>query len=164
MSKELAAYEAFYARTWRKTRAYLRSRVLNDEDIADLLQDIYLKAWRNWRSGKPEEEEANWVRAIARNKLIDYYRVRSRHGEGEDIEEQWGLPGPDGIENWERADLLRDLLAHMEPRNRDVFMLNEVYGYTFAEIAQMAGLTLQNAYWRYRMARQQAQRYRAAHQ
>lgn len=148
-------FDTLYAATARATASYIALRVRSPEDAQDLLQETYLKVWRAW--SQTPEHSTLWIRRIAHNTIIDYYRSRARRHE-EDIT-LVGLT-TDPIGAWQSRETLREVLRSLDVRYRDVFLLNEVAGYTFAEIAEARHINLHHAYYFYQRARLQAQRYR----
>lgn len=60
----------------------------NTRDAEEIVQDVFLSAWRNAASFKPETANAfTWLVAIARNKSIDRMRHSARR-----------IPGPPGTD------------------------------------------------------------------
>jgi RNA polymerase sigma-70 factor (ECF subfamily) len=55
---------------------YLYTRLKNEQDAADLLQHVFLQAWKHAQSYDPGRGSiATWLLSIARNRLIDFYRT-----------------------------------------------------------------------------------------
>ena len=72
---------ALYERYARTVFPYLRRRLPSREDAEDLLLEVFLAAFEhNSLIGLADEECAAWLRQVARNKLVDYYRRSSRRG------------------------------------------------------------------------------------
>ena len=54
--------------------------VVGNKEIAeDVLQDAYIKAWREFENYDPNKKFVNWMTTIVRNTGIDANRTRSRH-------------------------------------------------------------------------------------
>lgn len=76
----------------RRLDRFVRHRVSNPSDAEDVLQDVLLNVL-----SKPGPEEANkllpWVFAIARNRVVDFYRKQGRSPAEENVFEET-LPSP----------------------------------------------------------------------
>jgi RNA polymerase sigma factor (sigma-70 family) len=59
---------------------YLDRRISNKEDAEDVLLEVFLAALENsvWMT-LTDGEQLAWLRRVARNKLIDHYRQKTRH-------------------------------------------------------------------------------------
>src|SRR5260370_29040286 len=102
------AYRMFLSQLSGHLRGFIRRRLLQQpDDVEDLVQEVLLaihNARATWRSDQPL---AAWVHAIARYKLTDYFRARSRHDALndplDDVPEIFAAP------DMERAQAKRDL-------------------------------------------------------
>lgn len=69
-------------RVWTEFSEYVRNfvhtKVSNSEDVADLVQDIYVKIHTKLPTLNDATKLASWVFAISRNVINDYYREASR--------------------------------------------------------------------------------------
>ncbi|TVR09138.1 MAG: sigma-70 family RNA polymerase sigma factor [Salinarimonadaceae bacterium] len=74
---DIDAYRRLYERTCAKLFAIVRG-VLRDEATAEeVLQEVYLRIWRNAASYSPEiARPMTWMITIARNRAIDVARQR----------------------------------------------------------------------------------------
>lgn len=130
-------------RAWRahqgEIEGYLRRRVSNGEQAADLLQTVFLKALHEGRNFCSLREPRAWLFAVARNALADY--LRSRHvfdplpDEIEDEAED--TPAVDTL-----ADCLPFALAELDAADRDVINLCELQGMKQKDYAALRGLSL----------------------
>jgi RNA polymerase sigma-70 factor (ECF subfamily) len=59
-------------------RSYLASQVHHLDDVDDLAQDVFLTAFRSLSGYRRGEDFGAWLRGIARNKLLNYFRSSSR--------------------------------------------------------------------------------------
>src|SRR5438046_2511457 len=60
-------------------RSYLASQVHHLADVDDLAQDVFLAALESLAAFRRGDDFGAWLRGIARNKLLLYFRSRSRH-------------------------------------------------------------------------------------
>jgi len=67
---------------WLEYRAalkrFLHTKVSNEADVEDLLQDILIKTYNNLNVVKNQKSIKSWLFQIANNTIIDYYRKKSR--------------------------------------------------------------------------------------
>lgn len=59
-------------------RRYVRSRVRDDFEAADIVHDTMLAVWRNAASFQKRASVRTWILSIARNKTLDHIRKQSR--------------------------------------------------------------------------------------
>lgn len=63
-----------------RLRVFLkRLSSLSDVELEDILQETYIKIYRNLASFDPELKLENWVYRIARNTLYDNFRSNKKH-------------------------------------------------------------------------------------
>ena len=60
-------------------RSYLASQVHCRDDVDDLAQEVFLAALRSLSTFRRGDDFGAWLRGIARNKLLVYFRTRARH-------------------------------------------------------------------------------------
>lgn len=112
-------------------------RAVGQVDTArDLTQDVFVRMSRNVVPDRPEEARA-WMFRIARNLVLDHYRHRRRHPES--------APAPDEASRAASQDVelaVNRALASLAPVDRDVFLMREVSGLGYEEIAAACELTV----------------------
>src|SRR5215471_10165522 len=59
-------------------RSYLASQVHHLEDVDDLAQEVFLAALRSLSTFRRGDDLGAWLRGIARNKLLVYFRTQAR--------------------------------------------------------------------------------------
>jgi RNA polymerase sigma-70 factor (ECF subfamily) len=62
-------------------RSYIASQLHHPDDVDDLSQEVFLAAYRDLPSYRRGADFGAWLRGIARNKLLDYFRSSSRRGQ-----------------------------------------------------------------------------------
>jgi len=63
----------------RAIKRYVHSRLAPRADHADdVVQDVFLAAWKNLPAYRGNSSLQSWLMGIARNKVRDYYRARLR--------------------------------------------------------------------------------------
>jgi RNA polymerase sigma-70 factor (ECF subfamily) len=59
-------------------RSFLSSQVHHMADVDDLAQEVFLAALKSLPKFRPGDDFGAWLRGIARNKLLVYFRTQSR--------------------------------------------------------------------------------------
>jgi RNA polymerase sigma-70 factor (ECF subfamily) len=129
-------YDAYVERVSR----YIYFRVSEDNDMEDLVSQVFLKAWQNLdrykRGGSPF---IAWLYTIARNLVIDHYRTKK---ETVPLEEALSLPSdlemPDEAAQT-RFDLeaMRDALQVLSKDQQQVLILKYIAGLPNDSIARV---------------------------
>src|SRR5690242_10882098 len=103
-------------------------------EVDDLVQDIFLHAFRKLHTLRDASAFGPWIAMIARNRAVDFHR-RSR----EVVEISEDLPGNDKQEV--RAAEILELIRSLPEAYRETLVLRLVEGMTGPEIATRTGLT-----------------------
>ena len=76
---DAAAYEEFLSGVVPHLRAYFRRRLAQfPDEVEDLVQECLLAIHRSRHTFRPEQPLTAWLHTIARYKLVDLLRARSR--------------------------------------------------------------------------------------
>lgn len=152
-----AALQALYHRYAGTVLALLLRIVGNRGEAEDLLQDVFLQAWRRAPEFDPQRGSfAAWLFTIARNRALDVVRS-PRHKAGLSAPSpSSGEPGdPQGAdgagggaeagspEEWaslkERAQAVQRALAELSPAQREAIEMAYYGGLSHSEIASKTG-------------------------
>ena len=124
-------------------------RVLQDQHEAeDALQDIYVTVWR--RAGAFDEMRGvspiTWLAALARNRAIDRLRASKAHlNRTLEVVAEAADPAPSAGERMvevEDVQRLMDCLGQLEPRHAGYIRAAYFDGFSYAEMAERAGVPL----------------------
>lgn len=134
------AFRDLYEATSAKLYAVIL-RIIRDRPTADdVLQDVYLRIWRNAATYTPEAgSPMTWLNSIARNRAIDLVRRKTYApppAEDGDVDYFERLAAPGDVEQQfaNRAELRRCLGEIAEP-NRSCVLLAYYQGYSREELA-----------------------------
>lgn len=136
----------------KRLLGFIKQRVAIDEDAEDILQDVF---YQFAGSTEPIEQAGSWLYKVARNKIIDSYRKQKlplvddlypeREGDDPDLRELM-LASPANPESeylrslfWEELQRALDALP---TEQRDAFILNEIEGIPFKDIAASTGVSV----------------------
>src|SRR3954452_11048580 len=132
-------FEDLYRNTFPHVYAYVASLLRDRSAAEDVTAQAFERAYRKRsgfspRRGSPEA----WVFGIARNAALDELRKRKRRATLENEPADVWSPSPD--EEAERAfqrEIVRDALALLDPRDRDLVALKFSGGLSNPEIARV---------------------------
>ncbi|ENO90466.1 sigma-70 family RNA polymerase sigma factor [Thauera linaloolentis] len=126
-------------------RGWLRHRLGNADDAADLAQDAFLRVLKA-RNAESIREPRHYLTTIAKGLVVDLFRRRALEAEylaalAHLPEPEW--PSPEtralAVEALIEIDTMLDGLGE---RIRQVFVLSQCGGFTYPEIAMRTGLAL----------------------
>lgn len=139
-----------------RLRNFIRKRVADESDAEDVLQEVFYELVEAYRMMKPVEQVTAWLFRVARNRITDLFRSKKRelssNPAGETVGEEdllWEdlLPSPDaGPESaYARSVLLEEMdaaLDELPKEQREVFIGHELLGYSFKELAERTGVSV----------------------
>jgi RNA polymerase sigma-70 factor (ECF subfamily) len=143
LAGDSSAYHAFLKDLSAHLRAFLRKRLVNlPEEVEDLVQELLLAVHNQRHTYDPRQPVTAWVYAIARYKLVDLLRRRSRKESLNDPldEEDDLLATSDGEAAEARRDLAK-LLADLPERQRAPIIHMKIEGLSVAETARLTGMS-----------------------
>ena len=128
--------EALFVAHHHRLFKYFCRAVGQAETARDLTQDVFLRVSRTTIPAAAEGEVRAWLFQIARNLALDHHRERLRHPPPALlVDEGARLPSQD-------VDLaVNEALAALPDLDRDVFLMREIAGLGYDEIARACGLT-----------------------
>jgi RNA polymerase sigma factor (sigma-70 family) len=140
-----------------RLRNFIRRRVADQSEAEDILQEVFYELVEAYRMMKPVEQVTAWLFRVARNRIIDLFRRKNREGpraESARLSEEkealfWEdlLPSPDAGPEAAYArklllEQLDDALEELPEEQRDVFIAHELLGYSFKEISERSGVSV----------------------
>lgn len=132
-------------------RAWLRGQLASQDDVDDLLQDLYLKALRQGQDFCAVENPRAWLFQVARHALID--RLRGARVLLELPEDM--VAAEDDVETVDRlCACLPRVLSELSAPDREAIVCCDLQGMAQAAYAAQVGLTLSAAKSRLQRARQ----------
>lgn len=127
-------------------------RMVGDpEDAADMTQETFIKAYRALSSFRGDSKFSSWLYRIASNVCLDFLRSRSRHPQVSlstvDEDDRATFELPDMRQNPEEQlmkklgmESVRRGLEQLPEQQRQILVLRELGGLSYAELAQTLGL------------------------
>jgi RNA polymerase sigma-70 factor, ECF subfamily len=141
-----SVFDDVYAEHRSTLHAYFLGRTGDPELALDLLQEVFLRAWRSVQTlaALPAERRHFWLFSVARNLVVDTYR---RRGASEAAQERLHrLAAPEHTEPTERGALESEQLAELDAAIRRlpddlraVLVLHVLGERTSTEIGEILG-------------------------
>jgi RNA polymerase sigma factor (sigma-70 family) len=139
-----------------RLRNFIRKRVADQSDAEDILQEVFYELVEAYRMVKPVGQVTAWLFRVARNRITDLFRSKKREAsskpaamteDGQELSWEDLLPSPDaGPESaYARTVLLEEIdaaLDELPEEQREVFIAHEFLGYSFKELAEQTGVSV----------------------
>ncbi|MCQ2284979.1 MAG: sigma-70 family RNA polymerase sigma factor [Bacteroidales bacterium] len=157
-----SALRTLIARYEKRLFSFILISVKNKELAEDIFQDTFIKVINTIRSGNYHEEGKffQWVMRIATNLKLDYYRKLQRlpkfeNGGEYDIFDIIGTQEESAEQKIVREQIYADLnrlVAYLPSEQKEVLTMRIYQDYSFKEIADMTGVSINTALGRMRYA------------
>jgi len=144
--------------------SFIRSRVKNDEDAEDILQDVWYQL-SSIIDTEPIEQLSSWLFRVSRNRIVDKKRKQTPQSledlayedeDGEMVFPEALLSDSMNPEKELERSYFREVffaaLAELPEKQREVFVLNELEDLTLQEIADKTGESIKTIISRKRYA------------
>lgn len=113
----------------------------NENDAGDILQEGFIKVFRNLEKFRSEGSFEGWVRRIFVNTAIEHYRKKVKlYNVSEAQENTIEDTNLDALDNLATKDLMA-IINELSPGYKTVFNMHVIEGYSHKEIADMLGIT-----------------------
>jgi RNA polymerase sigma-70 factor, ECF subfamily len=153
---EETAYEALILRFEQPVFNLVCRLLDNPADAADVVQEVFLKVFRNIDGFRADSSLKTWVYRIAVNEARNQHRWFMRH-RGKEVELDPFANERAGAQNWlpdpgrnpyeatldhENQTLVESALSKVSPNHRAALVLREIEGLSYEEIAHFLGISL----------------------
>jgi len=110
----------------------------------DIFQDTIERVMRHRRQYDPSKPFRGWLWSIAKNRALDHLRTRGREVLRDDIEmEHAAAADPESVAaGREAVGRLSEAIRALPEEQREVFLMREEAGMSFADIAKATGAPL----------------------
>ena len=154
-ANEDAAYDEL-VRAYSSTIYHVAYRMLGDSaDASDVVQEIFLKVFRNIGGFKSEAALKTWIFRIAFSEILNrlrWWRRRFRHATVSLDDESNGKPGSDIVVHTgpnpeevlqfkEREMAIQRALGKLSHEHRSIIVLRDIEGFSYSEIADVLGIS-----------------------
>lgn len=141
------AFATLLARLRPRVYRWALAAAANADDAEDVTQDVVLKLHRKLKTFRGRSRFSSWLYRVTRNAAAEQHRKRARRGELlEEAAREAATEIPRGsslddrlraLDDARLAELVRGFFEELPARQRQVFDLADLQGYTSPEIAEM---------------------------
>ena len=118
---------------------------LSNDDIADVLQNTFINAYRNLNDFDTSLKFSSWIYRIAHNEAISHHRRRQARPQTVSVDDSDDtfaslaseVDVPHDVDRRMLAQRVRDVLAMMDPKYRDVLVLQYLEDKDYREISDI---------------------------
>jgi RNA polymerase sigma-70 factor (ECF subfamily) len=143
VGSDINAYKYIIDRYESKLLRYIqRILYISKEDAEDILQEVFLKAYKNINGYDPKYKFSNWIYRIAHNEAVSFLRKKktvTESNENEDIFDT--IPSDINIEdefvNELKRKEVKELLSKLDTKYREVLILRFFEDMEYNEIAEV---------------------------
>lgn len=143
LAGDAVAYQQFLTALSAHLRAFFRRRMVQlPDDVEDMVQEALLAIHNSRHTYRPEQPLTAWVHTIARFKLVDLLRARSRREAlHEPLDEEDDLFASADTQAAEARRDLAALLQSLPERQRRAVVMIKLEGASVAETALATGMS-----------------------
>lgn len=154
-----ADFQALYERHSREVWALVYARWLNADVALDIMQETFLRLWKQFQEGNTINNPRAWLLRVARNLAEDYAKSAFRRNGTQAPQTMNGLcnqePLPvDLLEQEETFAQLREELNQLAPADREILTLRYALEYDTNRIAELLNINATAVHMRLSRARQ----------
>ena len=164
----LADFEALYERHSREVWALAYARWMNAETAQDIMQEAFLRLWKQERDGTRILNPRAWLLRVARNLAEDYAKSAFSRNGTQPPQTMNGVQSrePMPLETLEREETfgqIRGVLQELSTSDREILTFRYALDYETEQIADILGINSTAVHMRLSRARQRlAERLKAS--
>lgn len=134
--------EELYSRFAPKMYAVCLRYANNTNDAQDLLQEGFIKVYKNLHRFRAEGSFEGWIRRVFVNTSIEHFRKKSAQLSSVSEKEENTIEDLDvtALDSLAEKDII-NIVQELSPGYRTVFNLYVVEGYSHKEIGEMLGIS-----------------------
>jgi len=137
-SKERSAQQSLYELCHRQVYR-LMVRTVGLQDAADVTQQVFLQLFRKIDQFESHSKFETWLYRLAINEGLQHLRKERRWDFQNLAHEPMSQDKPE-FERIEHKELLEEALSRVEPELLSIFVLREVQGLSYREIAEVMNI------------------------
>jgi RNA polymerase sigma-70 factor (ECF subfamily) len=134
-------YQYYYPRLYGFSKSFLKV----EDDIDDILQDVFVKIWLNRRKIDNVKTFNSWIFTITKNAILSYFREKTRHNEFESRLQQLATAEVVMNSEVEYEDLKKQtdkIIGKLPEKRKEIFRLSREEGMSYKEISEKLGISI----------------------
>jgi RNA polymerase sigma-70 factor, ECF subfamily len=157
--RQRADFEALHQRHSREVWALAYARWLNAEVALDIMQEAFLRLWKQWHQGENILNPRAWLLRVARNLAEDHAKSAFHRNGTQSPATMNGVKthDPAPLESLAREETLgqvRNVLNELAPADREILTLRYALDYDASAIAAILDINATAVHMRLSRARQ----------
>ena len=158
-AEQQANFEALYAKHSREVWAMAYARWMNADLASDIMQEAFMRLWKQWQNGEDILNPRAWLLRVARNLAEDYAKSAFRRNGTQAPQTMNGVRSKDAqpmelLEQEETFSQLREEMNPLSRQDREILTLRYAMDYNASEIAEVLGVNVTAVHMRLSRARQ----------
>ncbi len=154
-----ADFEALYERHSREVWALAYARWMNADLALDIMQEAFMRLWKQWQAGEEILNPRAWLLRVARNLAEDHAKSAFRRNGTHPPATMNGVKAVDlqpleRLEKEETFGQLREMLNELAQADREILTLRYALDYNANEIADILQINATAVHMRLSRARQ----------
>lgn len=156
---EHAEFEGLYQRHSKEVWALAYARWMNADVALDIMQEAFLRLWKQWQDGSQIMNPRAWLLRVARNLAEDFAKSSFRRNGTQAPQTMNTVRGRDQLpldllEREEMFGQLRTELERLTPPDREILTLKYALDYNAGQIAEILEINATAVHMRLSRARQ----------
>lgn len=135
-------YTYYYPRLYNFAKKFLKV----EDEINDILQDVFIKLWENRKNIKNVETFNGWIFTITKNALISYFREKTKllafESRVKEMATSEGFFIDDSTEYKDIKEKVEQLIEQLPEKRKLIFKLSREQGLSHKEIAVQLGISV----------------------
>lgn len=132
-------FKEFYEQYFDRIYIFLSGKISSKEEAKDLVQDVFIKIFQNWKRVQQAPKLDSYIFTIVRNTLIDYYRKSTKITPLEEInlqeEKEIQISSENNTPSKEQLLLLHKAIESLPEQRKQIIKLKKLHGLSTEEIA-----------------------------
>jgi len=154
-----AEFEALYHRYSREVWALAFARWTDSDSALDIMQETFLRYWKQAEAGEVIQNPRAWLLRVARNLAEDYVKSAFRRNGTQTPEFLGTVPTHENspLEMMEREEefaQIREILDGLSPADREILTLRYALDYDSPQIAESLNIAVTAVHMRLSRARE----------
>jgi RNA polymerase sigma-70 factor (ECF subfamily) len=150
---EQASTAAIWAQFSKRLRDFIARRVRKDNDVEDILQEVFAKIHAGLGGLKESEKLEAWLFQVARRAILDHFRRHSGKHRSSQLPEDLAEPTRAEDLTAEIASWLDPMMALLPEEDREALRLADLEGRSQRDLAAKLGISVAGAKSRVQRAR-----------
>ncbi len=139
------ALDEIYALYYSKIRRFAYSYLKDDDDVNDIIQDVFIKIWESRYKLKKHTQLEPLLYTITKNSVLSLFRKKSTEKKYLDYLQNCATANNSGTEELTDFEFIKEqyqnLIPKLPPERRDIFILSREKGLTNKEIAKRKNIS-----------------------